>query len=66
MVNESPIALLLVLISVTAVLLGICIKLFIRAAHRGESDENDSSIQGLNNSYFKTSNRQIKHNNNQN
>lgn len=49
MVNESPIALLIVLISVTAVLLGICIKLFIRAAHRGESDENDSSIQGLNN-----------------
>lgn len=58
MVSESPIALLIVLISVTAVLLGICIKLFIRAAQRGEAYENDSSIQGLN--------RQIKHNNNQN
>lgn len=58
MVNESPIALLIVLILVAAVLLGICIKLFIRAAQRGEAYENDSSIQGLN--------RQIKHNNNQN
>ena len=46
MVSESPIALLIVLISVTAVLLGICIKLFIRAAQRGEVYENDSSIQG--------------------
>lgn len=58
MVSESPIALLIVLILVAAVLLGICIKLFIRAAQRGEAYENDSSIQGLN--------RQIKHNNNQN
>lgn len=66
MVSENPIVLLIVLISVTAVLLGICIKLFIRAAQRGESFENDSSIQELNNSYFKTSNKQIKHNNNQN
>ena len=66
MVDEIPIALLIVLISVTAVLLGICIKLFIRAAQMGELYENDSSIQGLNNSCFKTSNRQIKHNNNQN
>lgn len=46
MVSESPIVLLIVLISVTAVLLGICTKLFIRAAQRGESYENDSSIQG--------------------
>lgn len=66
MINESPIALLIVLISVTAVLLGICIKLFIRAAQRGETYENDSSIQELNNGYFKASNRQIKHKNNQN
>lgn len=29
-------------------------------------NENDSSIQGVANNYFKTSNRQIKHNNNQN
>lgn len=46
MVSESPIALLIVLISAAAVLLGICIKLFIRAAQRGDSYENDSSIQG--------------------
>ena len=46
MVSESPIVLLIVLISVAAVLLGICIKLFIRAAQRGESCQLPPPLRG--------------------